>query len=587
MPFDSFTLQAVIDELRSKIVGGRVREISQPNAYDVAFKISIGGNSEHLLISADPNSNQARSHLVHTLPKSEPNAHFANYLRNHLIRTEICQIDQVGLDRIMKISFKPSSEILETSPKAIIAEFMGKHSNIILIDEATNRILQPIKLVDEDVNRYRQLLPGLDYIPPPAQDKLNPCEINEEQFTKLIEIEDNPNQEIWKVLLNNFSGLSPALAKEIVARSKFENISLWSAWHKILSDLSQRRYQPTVVLKGDDPMAPVDVLDIFPIRPKQFPNSELVEFPTISSALERYYNAISERNWLETEKQRLTQALKRKYKSITDKLEGLSEKLQESEKAEAYRIIGELLTANLHRIKRGQDKVEVENYYEAAGEKLEILLDPLISPSQNAQQYFKRYNKAKRSKSAVMNLMAESQAILQSVSHLLDLVAAAQSRGEIESIKSQLEARALLPINLIKPRSKGRSKDKDKPTFRSYTSQNGFQIYVGRNNAENDFLTLKVASKDDMWLHAKDIPGSHVIIRNPERKSDIPMPTLLYAAKISAYFSQAKSSSHVPVDYTWVKYVSKPKGSKPGYVIYTHEKTLFVEPEKPEGKDRR
>ena len=585
MSFDSLGLHLVTDELRHTILNGTIRHIEQLNPHSIVLKISQSTTSYFLLIST--HSVHARVHLIERPPKGQSRSHFADFLMKHLMRGKIIAVEQVGLDRVLKLTIAPTSDILETSPKSIIAEFMGKHSNIILIDEASGNILESIKHIDETMSRYREVLPGLTYTPPPQQDKWHPLKLDQDAFFSLVE-----NQEVsWRFLFNQIDGLSPTLAKEIIARVDDSSTlaDFWEVYQQVVRCFQPSGGQPQVLIEADnstenpgleeganypDRLDDGDkVVAVSALKLTQFPNTESRHFETMSEALYAYYDAVTRDEAMQSERNRLRQVLDKMNAALDRKQVSLRQDLENAEQAEDYRIKGELLTANLHHVERGLTAIEVQNYYNPDLSELSIELNPQLSPSENAQQYFKRYTKAKRGFSVIHRLVADNEAeqeVLRAYG------------AEVEAVKGLKELRAIqsefVKKGWIKETKRQSKQTESAGAFRKYTSPDGFQIYVGRNSKENDLLLRRIASSRDMWLHAKQIHGSHVIIRNPENKPGIPMPTLLKAAQIAAFFSKAQHASYVPVDYTWFRYVIKPKGTAAGFVNYTHEKTLYIEP---------
>ncbi|MBM3238790.1 fibronectin/fibrinogen-binding protein [Candidatus Poribacteria bacterium] len=582
MSFDSFTLHILVSELRDAILGGRIRHVAQTHSFEIILRIATESGNRDLLISAHPT--HARTHFVKQTPKTKERFHFADFLMQHIMRGTITRIEQLGLDRILRIQITPTESVLDVAPKLLIAEFMGKHSNIILVNESTGKILESIKHIDESVSRYRQVLPGLEYVLPPQQQKLDPFSLEKSKFMSLFE--DNPKQQTWRVLLNNIDGMSPMIAKEIVARAEVDEkpTALWDAFKEVLDAFKSPR---PPLLKGDSAHSPqarvsttdeTDVVVASALPLIQFPDTKRLYFESMSEALEYFYQCVILKENITAQVNALTQVLNKKRETVENKLTALSEDLRTAENADDIRIKGELIISNLHKIKRGQTEVEVENYYDPNLSKFVIELNPRLTPSDNAQRYFKQYSKAKRSKAVISNLIAENQALLDVIEHYTTELEKAKELEQLLAIRSELAEKGWIAST----EKKKQKKQEGDATFRNYLSSDGYRLYVGRNSKENDMLITRIAKKDDMWLHAKHITGSHVIIRNPEKKPGIPMPTLLEAAQIAAYFSKASKSSHVPVDYTWAKFVIKPKGSKPGFVTYTREKTLYVEPKKPE-----
>ena len=580
MSFDSLALHLVTDELRHTILNGTIRHIEQLNPHSIVLKISQSTQTHFLLIST--HSIHARAHLIERPPKGQSRSHFADFLMKHVMRGQLTAVEQVGLDRVLKLTIAPTSDVLETSPKSIIAEFMGKHSNIILVDEASGNILESIKHIDETKSRYREVLPGLPYTPPPQQNKWHPLKLDQDTFVSLVE-----NREVgWRFLFNQIDGLSPTLAKEIIARASNQSTraALWEAYQRVVECFQPSRSRPQVLIEADDSVKQPQsesnrleeedkVVAVSALKLAQFPHTESRCFATMSEALAAYYDAVIRDETMQAERHTLRQVLDKLSEALDRKQISLRQDLANAEQAEDYRIKGELLTANLHRIDRGQTVIEVQNYYSPDLNGLSIELDPQLSPSENAQQYFKRYTKAKRGISVIHRVIADSEAEHEALRAYASEVEAAKGLKELRAIQSEFVKKGW-----IKETKRQAKQTESAGAFRKYTSPDGFQIYVGRNSKENDLLLRRIASSRDMWLHAKQIHGSHVIIRNPENKPGIPMPTLLKAAQIAAFFSKAQHSSYVPVDYTWFRYVVKPKGTAAGFVTYTHEKTLYVEP---------
>ena len=573
MSFDSLALRLVIHELRDTILNGTIRHVEQLNPHTITIKVSRGGENEFLLISA--HSTDARTHLISSRPNGQKRSHFADFLVTHINRGEITAIEQVGLDRVLKISIQPKSDDpLEQVPKALIAEFMGKHSNIILINEGTGAILESIKHIDETMSRYREVLPGVTYTPPPQEDKLHPLTLEYEQFISLVE----PQSEInWRMLFKHIDGLSPPLAKEILARSGDSPAPerLWEAYQQVIASFDPAHSTPQVLINvGEASFPQYEVVAVSPMKLCHLPHTDIRPFDTMNEALNDYYDTLALKEAVRSERHALNQVLDKMMATIDRKITALNRDLATAEKAEDYRIKGELLKAHLHLVSRGETVVEVQNYYHPELSTIQIELDPELSPSDNAQQYFKRYKKATRGRSIIIQLIASNEAEQMVFLNYVEEVEAAATLEELDAIREELIKRGWIKDK----KQKRQNQSETTGAFRKYTSPQGFQIYVGRNSKENDLLLREIATSRDMWLHAKQIHGSHVIIRNPENKPSIPMPTLLQAAQIAASNSKARHASYVPVDYTWARYVSKRKGNVAGFVHYTREKTLYVEP---------
>ena len=568
MSYDSLALRLVVEELHEALLGSTIQHIEQANPHTFSFKVGRAAQTHWLTLSA--HSLHARAHLTQKPAPGQKQSYLADFLTTHLRRGTITAIEQLGWDRILKITVQPTSdEPIQLSPKAIIAEFMGKHSNIILIDAGDDRILESLKRIDETMSRHREILPGETYILPPQQDKLDPLTLDESAFIQLF----SERVEVsWRQLFNKIDGLSPALAKEIIARAA--QTDLWSAYQQVVAYFDPGNASPQLLMDGDAPLA------VTPLPLHQFPQATSQAFDTMSDALTAYYDAITLNESIASERRSLTQALTKQENLLQRKAEGLHTDLERAEKADDYRIQGELILANLHAITRGQKQVELQNYYSSELEMLSIPLNPERSPSENAQAYFKRYTKAKRGRSRIQQLISDVEADQETLRLYASKLEAADTLDALQRLRTEFVANGYLKAS---HRGKQKQEVSDGP-FRRYTSSNGFQIYVGRNSQSNDLLLRQIAKPRDMWLHAKQIHGSHVIIRNPENRQDIPMPTLLQAAQLAAYYSKAHHASNVPVDYTWARYVVKRKGNVAGYVHYTREKTLYVEPAVPSSK---
>ena len=568
MSYDSLALRIVTQELREAILGSTIRHIEQANAHTFSFRVSRATETHWFALSA--HSLHARAHLIEKPPPGQKQSYLADFLTTHLRGGTITEIEQLGWDRILKITVQPvSDEPIQPAPKAVIAEMMGKHSNIILIDATDDRILESLKRIDETMSRHREILPGETYTLPPQQGKVDPLTLNKAAFTELM---DGQAEVSWKQIFNNIDGFSPILAKEVVARAA--ETELWDAYQQVITYFDPKHASPQLFMDGDDPIA----VSSLPLQ--QFPNAASQVFDTMSTAFCAYYDAITLKESITSERRTLTQALKKQRGILRRKAKALQTDLERAEKADDYRIQGELILANLHTITRGQTQVELQNYYSPELEKIMIPLNPEQTPSDNAQAYFKKYTKAKRGRSHIQQLISDldaDQATLQLYASKLE---SADTLEALQRLRAEFVANGYLKA----PQRGKRKQEVGEGPFRRYTSTNGFQMYVGKNSQSNDLLLRQIAKPSDMWLHTKQIHGSHVIIRNPENRPDIPMPTLLQAAQLAAYYSKAHHASNVPVDYTWARYVVKRKGNVAGYVHYTREKTLYVEPAVPSSK---
>ena len=568
MSFDSSMLHILTSDFNDKLIGGTIRHIQQVDAHTVIIRVAGRTGTQFLFLSAHPMT--ARVHFIDQPSKGQKQSHFADFLSKHLVRGEITQIEQVGWDRILKITIDPFVEILKGTPKSLIIELMGKHSNIILVEEARQRILESIKHVDGTMSRFRVVLPGEVYELPPQTEKLDPIQVSMHEFVTAFQDQSDIADIDWRTIMNMVDGINPTLAKEIVFRTGTGRTleQLWDVFQEICAYFHPDRAVPQVAINPQDPQ---DVLGVSILPLTQIENSEIKNFDTLSQALDFFHAMVATREMIRSQRYTLDQVLTKRRDAIERKLVSLRHDLANADHAEQYRVKGELLMANLHRIEPGQKRIMVQNYYDSDLEIVPIDLDPQVSPSYNAQRYFSKYNKAKRGKSVINQLIADNAAEIEVLDHYYLGLESSQTFDDLLSLRSEFEKKGW-----VTDKSRKKNDNQTAGTFRKYISPDGFQIYVGRNSVENDLLLRRVAKSQDMWLHARQIHGSHVIIRNPEKKPGIPMPTLLQAAQLAAVFSKAKHSNHVPVDYTWVKHVVKRRGV--GFVHYTHQKTLNVEP---------
>ncbi|KRE51828.1 NFACT family protein [Paenibacillus sp. Soil724D2] len=574
MALDGLVLHAIIHELQM-CVGGRINKIHQPTENDIIMHIRAQGQNVKLLLSANPTYPRVQITEQSSLnPMDAPM--FCMLLRKHCESGVIEAVEQIGMERVIRLQIRHRDELGDMSTKQIIVEIMGRHSNIILLDPATETILDGIHHVTPAISSYRIVMPGSKYVTPPEQDKQNPLEADASSFLHAIqqdsgeeESKDKPEQK----LVAAFSGLSPLIAKEIVFRSRQggnneqedDPAALWTAFDGVMTAVRQHRYEPIIVeQEGTGKL-------FFAMIPLTHITGISTSYATPSDCLEHFYGDKAERDTVKQRVADLLRFLHNEANKNVKKLEKLQETVDDSKDADKYRILGELLTASLHLIKRGDREVETINYYDEDQALIKIKLDPLLNPSENAQRYFKKYTKMKNSTAIVEEQIAQTHQEITYLNSLLQQLSVA-SLTDIEEIRDELMEQGYVRDRNKKQRKK---KKKDKPALACYLSSEGVPIYVGKNNTQNEYLTNRLASSMDTWLHTKDIPGSHVVIRSDSFSET----TLLEAAQLAAYFSQAKHSSQVPVDYTAIKHVHKPNGSKPGFVIYVNQKTLFVTPD--------
>lgn len=556
MSFDGLVTRAVVNELKQSLIGGRIHKIYQPFDSDILLIIRNQKKNFQLYISTS--ANFSRIHLTNErYPNPQQPPMFCMLMRKHLEGSIIKNIHQVSLDRIVHIELETRDELEDISTKTLVAEIMGRHSNIILVDTNTKKIIDSLKHLPPSVNSYRTVLPGSLYVSPPEQNKLNPLTADKDAILKKVDFNQGKMHE---QLVKHFAGLSPTMSKEIVHRAGLANKeTLPQAFLTVMESIRNEKYTFEIVRSQREVYSIISLTHI---------DGERTAYSSLNEMLDRYYFGKAERDRIKQQAQDLEKFLSNELNKNKRKLKKLEKTLQDSEKAQKYQLYGELLTAYMHQIKRGMKQVELENYYEP-GEKVTIELDPLKTPAENAQAYFHKYTKAKNAVDIVKQQIEETYENIAYFELLLVQMEKA-SIEDIAGIREELEEQGI-----IKRKRQKEKKKNDKPKLETYQSSEGIPILVGKNNKQNEYLTLKLANKNDTWLHAKDIPGSHVVIRS-EQFGDA---TMHEAAMLAAYFSKAKQSSNVAVDYTKIRYVKKPNGAKPGFVTYTNQKTLYVTPD--------
>lgn len=564
MALDGLVTCAIATELASKCVGGRITKIYQPNENDILLQIRSQRENLRMILSVNPT--YPRAHLTnHSFHNPTEPPMFCMLLRKHCEGGIIESIQQIDLERILHIEVRSRDELGDESSKRIVVELMGRHSNLILIDPATNQILESVHHVTPAISRHRIVLPGRPYVQPPEQSKLNPLTVKKVEWLSSLDFNQG---KLDKQIVELFSGVSPLIAREIVHRTGLPTQEqLWLAFTQVMEPIAKGRFEPNIVRGEKDAFSIVDLTHI---------EGEKKSFSSISLCLDAFFHDKAERDSVKQRVGDLIRFLTNEQNKNKKKIEKLKETMKEAESADEFRIYGELLTASLHQLKRGDKQAQVLNYYDEEQRLITISLDPQLSPSENAQRYFKKYTKAKNSVAVVEEQIIFAKQEIDYLEALLQQLETA-SMADIEEIREEL-----VEGGYVRDRNKrGRNKKKtDKPVLSQYQSSEGVTIFVGKNNKQNEYLTNRLASPNDTWLHTKDIPGSHVVIRAKEYGE----ATLHEAALLSAYFSKARSGSQIPVDYTLIRHVKKPSGAKPGYVIYDHQKTLYVTPDEDQMK---
>ncbi len=558
MPFDGIVTYATTNELHTKLTAGKITKIYQPTETEVLFTIRNRGQNTVLLCSIHPT--YSRIHLTEEMfqnPKEPPM--FCMVLRKYLSGAIIKKIEQRGLERIIQFTIHSRNEIGDITEKKLIMEIMGRHSNLLLVDGEDGHIIDSLKHVSSWQNRHRTILPGQTYQLPPEQNKLNPLLIRPEQLIKKLDFNAG---KLDTQIVNLLSGFSPVVAKEIVHQAHLGNEKVYE---QLFTDMQQQ-----LLDKDFTPVIYRNQKEDYHVLPLTHLKGEKQTFLTTNSMLDQFYTGKAERDRVKQQTKDLARLLKNELAKNKRKQKKHAQTMQKAQRKEHYQKAGELLTAHLHLVTQGDKQITVVDYYDPEQKQLTIDLDPLKTPSENAQAYFKTYQKLKTSELKVKEEIAKTEQEMEYLERLLQQIETA-SIQDIEEIREELRDEGYLKKQKATKKKKAKTA---KPVPEKYIASDGTTILVGKNNKQNEYVTMKLAARDDIWLHTKDIPGSHVIIRSATPSED----TILEAAQLAAYFSKSRQSSSVPVDYTKIRHVKKPNGAKPGFVTYDNQKTVFVTP---------
>ena len=565
MPMDGLTAGFAARELNRKLAGGRIDKISQPEKDTVILVVRAEGENRRLLLCASPNN--ARCHLtVSSFPNPLEPPVMCMTLRKQLLGGRIQSVRQVSGDRVIHIDIDTVDEMGDHILRRLILEIMGRHSNLIMTD-AEGRIIEATRHVSQEMNRVRQILPGLIYEAPPSQDKMIPEKADRQELLERLQAQgDVP---LYKALSQSVMGLSTLTAKELAFRvlqpgeEKAEDLAQTA---ERLADLIVKlldRMDPCIM--EDDSGNCTEVLP-FPYFSLQQGTRKSCR--TLSEALESYFGSRDLQDRLAQKSASMVRVLKGQIERCEKKLALQEEELSGAARMEEYRVMGDIINANLWQLKKGMQEVELDNFYDPEGKTIHIPLDTQLTPSQNAQRYFKKYQKARSARQTAAEQKEKTLKELDYLEGALLDVGKCVGESELEEIRQELARAGYVKKNTS--RRQQRDLPKSKP-YR-YCSSDGIEIWVGKNAVQNERMTLS-AKPGETWLHAKNMPGSHVLIRSEEK---IPEATLREAALLAAWYSKGQNSSTVPIDYTLRKYVKKPGGSPAGFVIYTNQHTLYM-----------
>lgn len=572
MALDGIFLRHIKNEIESQALGARVSQIYQPNREELIFGLRTFGGNKKLLLSARANSPRI-NFCVNTPENPAQPPMFCMLLRKRIGGGKLVSVRQNDCDRVIMLDFECVNELGDTVMITVVCEIMGMYSNIIIVD-SNGVIIDSLKRVDLTMSSKRLVLPNIKYELPEPQDKLNILTCEASEIADRIKNLDG-EMPLNKALLKVVQGVSPIVCREIEYRvlegatNRIEGVlldKLTDELDRLKNITAECNGKPYVVYREDG--KPMDFC-FMPIE--QYSGFAKVEkAESFSELLDSYYETRDRRERMKVKTQSLTKLLTNTIERIARKISKQQAELDRCQNREHLRICGDLLQANLYRIQRGAEYADVENYYDEHNAVMRIKLNPAISPAANAQKYYKDYQKAKNAEIMLSEQIRKGRTELDYIESVLDVSQRAETEKEISQIKEELAEQGYLHSN----RNKSKKQTALPPL--EFTSSDGFKILVGRNNKQNDKLTLKTAAKNDMWLHTKDIHGSHTIILCEGK--EVTEQAIFEAACLAAYHSKAQNSSQVPVDYTLVRYVSKPSGAKPGMVIYVNNRTIYVTP---------
>lgn len=574
MAFDGITIAAMVKELNTSLKGGRINKIAQPESDELLITARGQDGQKRLLLSASPSLPLLYFTSKNRIsPLTAPN--FCMLLRKHIGSARITDITQPGMERVVQFHLEHLNELGDVCHKILIMELMGKHSNLIFCDDK-GMILDSIKHVSSNMSSVREVLPGREYFIPRTQDKLDPLTITEEEFISTICQRPLPAA---KAIYSSLTGISPVMAQEVCFRASIDGndsmqslneaarTHLYHTFARIMDQVKECSFTPNIIFRGDEPVE-YGVLDF-----QQYgPEYHSVSFDSVSQMLETYYasrDLITRIRQKSADLRRIVQtALERNRK----KLMLQQKQMKDTEKKDKYKIYGELINTYGYGLEEGVKSFKALNYY--TNEEITIPLDPQLTPQENSKKYFDRYQKLKRTQEALEEQIKETTEEIQhleSISNALDI---AREESDLSQIKEELTEFGYIKKHYTSKKG-AKMQTKSKPFH--YISSDGYDIYVGKNNYQNDELTFKFASGNDWWFHAKKMPGSHVVVKTKD--GTLPDRTFEEAGSLAAYYSQGRTAPKVEIDYLQKKNVKKPAGAKPGFVVYYTNYSLMAVPD--------
>ena len=577
MPLDALCLSGVVAELKPILTGAKIDKVHQPGRDEIILALRLGRGNGRLLLSASPNHPRLQmTELSRENPDAPPM--FCMLLRKHLMGGRILSVEQPHLERIVELRLEVLDELGDRKERRLILEAMGRRANLVLVDDQ-GRIVDCLRRVDGDMSAQRQLLPGLFYRLPPAMDKADPTALDEEGWLRQVEQAPGESRvDHW--LLDTFGGWSPLVCREIAFRAggrvdvTFDELGpqgrvrVAEAAEMLLNSVKENSFMPTVISIEKRPKD----FTFFPAEQYEEAGA-CAAYPTFSALMDRFYEQRENQERIRQKGQDLIRSVTNARDRTARKIANQQRELDATQDRERLRQFGDIITSNLHTMERGMATLRALDFYDPEGAEVDIKLDPLLTPKQNAAKYYKEYNKATTAEEMLTIQLEKGRRELDYLNSVLENITLAEGERDLQEIRQELADTGYLRRQ-IKGKDKGRRLSPKPMEFRSTA---GLRISVGKNNVQNDLLTCKQAFKSDIWFHTQKIHGSHVILWTGGAQPDL--QSLNEAACLAAWFSQGRESGKVPVDYTPVKYVKKPAGARPGMVVYTTYETAWVTPD--------
>ncbi|MGM9636725.1 MAG: NFACT family protein [Eubacteriales bacterium] len=570
MAFDAGMVAAITKELRDRLTLARIEKVHQPEKDEILLLLHSGRDNLRLTISAS--ANNPRIHLTDEI-KENPSVPpmFCILLRKHLSGGKILDVEQMGFERVIRIRIESKDDMGYFSEKRLYAEIMGKYSNLILTD-GEDRILGAIRPVDFTTSAKRQVLPGMRYELPPAQDKANPLTETKEGFFARLEGFE-PSFRTDKFITANYQGISATVAREI-AFTTGENLScgknlLWNAFSRLVGRILSGDFEPCLVVDENDHPTEYCFFEIF----QYGAGYHCVRMNSFSELIEKFFASRDQSDRVRQRAGDLLKLIHNAKSRLEKKSDAQREELTEAGKKDEYRRMGDLITGEMYRLKRGMDFAMLTDYADEAMPLVRVELDPRLSPAANAQRYYKKYNKAKNAEEILSVQLAESEAEIAYLDSVLDSLSRAKGQSELDEIRTELSGAGY--GSRMRKNPGGAKKTPSKPlTFRT---TGGYRLLCGKNNVQNEQISFKIAGKGDWWFHVKNAPGSHVVLLcDGEEPSE---RDFTEAAMIAAYHSSLAQAKNIAVDYTQIRNLKKPAGAKPGFVIYHTNYSAYVTPD--------